>query len=194
MRLPVLTPDAFRPARTRLSPEFLAALGACMASFGDLEDALLKLSWRLMSGGRETFRAQEAAEAQKLSDRFRKASLGTLGTRIAMFREAIFERWGAEQPEMATLLTDLDRVHRLRNMLAHSSWRVTGDEGCYAAIFIDRDRQAVEHCLSAADLRSECQGVETLLLRLFEALAARDPALLDPQDHEALPGRTNPRA
>lgn len=192
MRLPVLNPADFRPARARLDADFRRALGGCIASFGDLEDALLKLSWRLQSGGRDVFSEIDAVEAEKLTAKFRKAVPGTLGARIALLRESLLARWGAEQPELADLLDELDRALRLRNMLAHTSWRVTGRKGVYRAVFIDRDRVRYDREYSAAELDEACGEIGELLMRLFRDLWERDPDLLDPGDHEALPGATFP--
>ena len=123
---------------SRHSPEFWEALGRTVATYGFLEEVLLKALFAFT--GTRSYSGEEEAEAAlpewvKLLE---KALPETLGFLISAYDKAVRDHGGARVENYAELISDLRGAAVIRNVLCHGSWRLPDDQGRSVPFFFNR--------------------------------------------------------
>ncbi|MFW0777883.1 MAG: hypothetical protein ACN2B6_09225 [Rickettsiales bacterium] len=125
------------------SKEFLEHLGRTVATFGFLEEALVKAI--LSFEGNKTVAVDESEERieellNALEAKLKKAITDTLNPLINAYHESMQPYCGDNEKisndYLNMLIKDLKAAADYRNLLCHASWRTPNKEGLSQAFFI----------------------------------------------------------
>lgn len=141
----------------RHKAEFWEALGRAVATFGFLEEVLLKAIFALTAtthvemGNAETAYAEWAKKLKRsLSEPLRKL--------IDTFGKAVRENQDSTLENLDDLLADLRQVASIRNVICHGSWPPPDASGACIPFYVNRNGEKFETPVDTAYL-NQLRGV-----------------------------------
>ena len=125
------------------APTFWEALGRAVATFGFLEEVLLKAIFAITAttpyeeGSIETaYHAWVATLTRSMSD--------PLGNLIDTYGKAVRNHPGSVTDNFGTLLDDLRKVSKIRNAICHGSWRAPDSEGLSVLFYVNKQGEVFD--------------------------------------------------
>lgn len=125
------------------APAFWEALGRAVATFGFLEEVLLKAIFALTLT--TTYREREVAEAYAAwVPKMARSLSDPLGSLIDTYGKAVRDHTGARLEGVGELLTDLRQSSDIRNAICHGSWHAPDDMGRSVPFYVNRRGEVFE--------------------------------------------------
>lgn len=131
-------PDNF-PTHLHL-PEFWQSLGRAVATFGFLEEVLTKAIF-VFSGTRPYEECDIEKAYMEWLPMLEKSLSDQLGGLIETYGKTVREHPDSNVDYISTLLDDLRKASRIRNVLCHGSWRPPNDAGESLPFFVNRQNE-----------------------------------------------------
>jgi hypothetical protein len=132
-------------------PEFWEALGRAVATFGFLEEVLLKAIFAITATTRIPEAEAEKAYAEWIKKLERSLS-DPLGNLIDKFGKAVRENQDSTLQNLDDLLEDLRNVASIRNAICHGSWPPPDANGACVPFYVNRKGEKFETSVDIAYL------------------------------------------
>lgn len=149
--------------------QFWEALGRTVATFGLLEEALLKAVF--------AFTAQRECDPENIEEEFaawvrelQKAMTDPLGGLIPRYRKAAKEYPEEMLEGFDDLLADLDSAKDLRNVLCHGSWRAPDEAGKSIPFFVNKKGEKFEELVDKDYLNTVQAHVVELICEVVNSV------------------------
>ncbi len=142
----------------RHSPAFWEALGRAVASFGFLEETLARAIFGF-TGTRKIPEKDAEAEFEKWLATLKRTLSDSLGPLIDTYGKAVRGHQDANIPNFDTLLADLRKATKLRNVICHGSWRPPDANGFSTTFYVDKKEGVFTSPVDIAYLQQIQTGV-----------------------------------
>lgn len=149
--------------------EFWEWLGRAVATYGFLEDVLLRAVF-VFTGSRIVPEDQIEEELKKWSKMMRYAVGDTLGTLIKRYSVALQEHPETEFENYEVLVLKLHSAATLRNILCHSSWGPPDANGASMPFFMNRNMESVATKMDHKFFRDVHVHVKELAISVIETV------------------------
>jgi hypothetical protein len=181
--------------------EFWEAFGRTVATFGFLEEVLVKAI--LVFGGTQHVPDDKVdEEIENLLKTLEKALSATLGGLIDAYDKVARAHNNAALPGFDKLLEDLRQVCPVRNALCHGSWRDPDDQGRSIPFFVDRKNRIFQDPIDvgylqmvqrhAAELACDVVSTVTQMGRQFPGSGGPGIPIVRPQHENAQEAQLDP--
>jgi len=120
--------------------EFWECLGRTVATFGFLEEVLLKAIFAFTAT--TEYSENEIEEAySKWVPKLEKSISDQLGALIDTYGKSVRDNSSATTENLDDLLNDLRAASKIRNVLCHGSWRMPNSNGESIPFFVNRQKE-----------------------------------------------------
>ncbi len=132
-------------------PEFWEALGRAVATFGFLEEVLLKaiFAHTLTTPYKES---EVEAAYEAWVPKITRSLSDPLGSLIDTYGKALREHPNANVVGFNTLLVDLRKACKVRNAICHGSWRTPDSDGLSVPFYVNRQGEVFDTRVGVAFL------------------------------------------
>lgn len=142
--------------------EFWESLGRTVATFGFLEEVLVKAIFAFTATTEYSEDKIEEAYS-KWVPKIEKSLSDQLGALIDTYGKSIRDNSNATIENLDGLLNDLRAASRIRNVLCHGSWRLPDSNGASIPFFVNRQKEVFETPIDVPFLnRVQKQTVELI--------------------------------
>lgn len=132
-------------------PEFWEALGRAVATFGFLEEVLLKAIFATTATTPYDEGEIEAAYKAWVPTLTRSLS-DPLGNLIATYGKAVRSNTNLKIENFSVLLDDLRKASKIRNAICHGSWRTPNSEGLSIPFYVNKQGEVFDISIGVAFL------------------------------------------
>ncbi|MCI0917471.1 hypothetical protein JNA64_09875 [Pseudomonas stutzeri] len=132
-------------------PEFWEALGRAVATFGFLEEVLLKAIFATTATTPYDEGEIEAAYKAWVPTLTRSLS-DPLGNLIATYGKAVRSNTNLKIENFSVLLDDLRKASKMRNAICHGSWRTPNLEGLSIPFYVNKQGEVFDISIGVAFL------------------------------------------
>ncbi|NVK20998.1 MAG: hypothetical protein HWD86_00630 [Kangiellaceae bacterium] len=123
--------------------EFWESLGRTVATFGFLEEVLLKAIFAFTAT--TEYSEDEIEEAySKWVPKLERSLSDQLGSLIDTYGKSVRDNLSATIENLDVLLNDLRAASKIRNVLCHGSWRMPDSNGKSVPFFVNRQKEIFE--------------------------------------------------
>lgn len=150
-------------------PAFWEMLGRAVATFGYLEEVLLRAIFALTATNHHEESEIELAYATWVPKMTRLLS-DPLGSLIETYGKAVREHSSARIEGLDDLLTDLRRACKTRNAICHGSWRPPDDEGGSVPFYVNRQGEIFETPVDRAFLEQLRKAATDLACSVIDTI------------------------
>ena len=151
------------------SAQFWEQVGRTVASFGFLEDVLLRAIVAL-TYTREVSDDELEVETAEAANRLKKAVSDTLWPLIDEYVRLSKAHQAYPFSNLSDLEADLRSATKLRNVIAHGSWRVPDEQGRSVPHFVNRQGEAFETPVDIAFLQDLQQHTAELAAAVVNSI------------------------
>jgi len=123
--------------------EFWESLGRTVATFGFLEEVLLKAIFAF-TATTEYSEAEIEEAYSKWVPKLERSLSGQLGSLIDTYGKSVRDNSSATIENLDVLLSDLRAASKIRNVLCHGSWRMPDSNGESVPFFVNRQKEIFE--------------------------------------------------
>lgn len=152
-----------------LSDEFLAALGRTVATFGFLEETLVRATYSLTGTVPAPNENVEHALRSWLG-KLERALKDSLGGLITVYGSAYRAHPRAASVGFEDLVRDLRSAADIRNVLCHGSWPPPNAQGAAVPFFVNRDLLVFDTPVDAAFLNQTQKHVSELICDVIDSV------------------------
>ena len=131
--------------------EFWEGLGRTVATFGFLEEALLKAIFAF-TATTEYSKTEIEEEYSKWVPKIERSMSDQLGALIDTYGKSVRDNSSATIKNLDDLLNDLRAASKIRNVLCHGSWRMPDSNGASIPFFVNRQKEVFETPIDIAFL------------------------------------------
>ncbi len=132
-------------------PEFWESLGRTVATFGFLEETLLKAIFAF-TATTEHSEAEIEEAYLKWVPKIERSMSDQLGALIDTYGKSVRNNSSATIENLDDLLNDLREASKIRNVLCHGSWRMPDSNGASIPFFVNRQKEVFETPIDVAFL------------------------------------------
>lgn len=150
-------------------PEFWEALGRAVATFGFLEEVLLRAIFAhtvTTPYEEEDLEAAYAAWVPKIT----RSVSDPLGNLIDTYGKAVREHPSAKVDGFGALLKDLREACKIRNAICHGSWRAPDAEGRSVPFYINRQGEIFDTPIGVPFLEQLRKGATDLACSVIDTV------------------------
>lgn len=151
------------------SSEFWSSLGKAVATFGFLEQVLLKAIFAL-TGTRSYSEELLVAEYSKWQKKLEKALSDQLGGLIKTFEQAVREHPDCIVDGFDCLVDDLQKASRIRNVICHGSWDAPDESGASLPFFVNRQMDKFETRIDCSFLDKVQLSTKGLICKVINSV------------------------
>ena len=159
---------AFYPTHAH-EPMFWEALGRAVATFGFLEEVLLKAIFAITA---TTFYEEDKIESayETWVMTLERSLSDPLGNLIDTYGKAVRNNTNSKIENFDDLLEDLRKVSKIRNAICHGSWRPPDSEGLSIPFYVNKQKDIFDTAigitfleqLRKATIDLACSVIETV--------------------------------
>ena len=165
-------------------PEFWQSLGRAVATFGFLEEVLTKAIFAF-TGTRPYQECDIEIAYKKWLPMLDKSLSDQLGGLIDTYGKAVREHPDFNVDNITTLLDDLRKASRVRNVLCHGSWRLPNDAGKSLPFFVNRQNEIFDTEIDCSYLDQvqehaaclACAVIDTVTIMGFQFPGSNGPGV-----------------
>jgi uncharacterized protein (DUF2132 family) len=126
-----------------LDPYFWECLGRTVASFGFLEEVLLKAIFAFTATTK--YKEEDIEDAySKWIPKLERSLSDQLGGLINTYGKAVRDNSDSTIENLDDLIFDLEAASKMRNVLCHSSWRYPDKNEASTPFFVSRQKEVFE--------------------------------------------------
>ncbi len=145
----------------RHDPKFWESLGRTVATFGFLEEILLKAIFALEATSIYD-ESEIDAEIKKFQRKVEKSLSDPLGDLIDSYEKSVRERQETTVENLKKIVEGLRRVPEIRNVLCHGSWNIPNCDGGSVPFFVNRKGMKFETAVDISFLEQTQKEVAML--------------------------------
>ncbi len=149
--------------------EFWEALGRAVATFGFLEETLGKAIFALTATREYSPEEMDDAFAKWLPT-LERALYDPLGGLVDSYGAALRRHEGLTTANPDDLIDDLKEVSKLRNVLAHGSWRASDKDGKSIPFFVNKKLEVFTQPIDVAYLKQVQQHTTELIAAVMNTV------------------------
>ncbi len=150
-------------------PKFWEALGRAVATFGFLEDTIVRAIFALTATTEYDQNSIETA-IENWPKVLERCLHDTLGALITSFEKAVRDNQKTENVDLPELVSDLREAAALRNILCHGLWNPPDSKGFSIPRFIDRKSQVNTTPIDIAFLSQTQRAVTELVCDVMNSV------------------------
>lgn len=131
--------------------EFWECLGRTVATFGFLEEVLVKAIFAF-TATMEYSEAEIEEAYSKWVPKLERSLSDQLGALIDTYGKSVRDNSNATIENLDDLINDLRAASKIRNVLCHGSWRMPDSNGASIPFFVNRQKEVFETSIDVAFL------------------------------------------
>lgn len=150
-------------------PEFWEALGRTVATFGFLEEVLLKAIFAFTATTEYSETEIEEAFSKWIS-KIERSMSDQLGTLIDTYGKSVRDNSNATIENLDDLLNALRAASKIRNVLCHGSWHMPDSSGASIPFYVNRQKEVFETPIDIAFLKQVQKHVLELACAVIDTV------------------------
>lgn len=149
--------------------EFWESLGKAVATFGFLEEVLVKAIFAF-TATTEYSEAEIGEAYSKWVIKLERSLSDQLGRLIETYEKSVRNNSRATIENLDDLLNDLRAASKIRNVLCHGSWRMPDSNGGSVPFFVNRQKEVFKTSIDVAFLNQVQQHVKELICAVINTV------------------------
>lgn len=151
------------------SPDFWEQLGRTIATFGFLEEVIVKAIFAF-TGTRQYSPEEIESAYQAWLTQLERALTDQLWNLAESFGKAARDNPATTTENIDDLIEDLKKATVIRNVLCHGSWRLPDENGASVPLFINRNKEKFDTPIDLAYLKQVQVHVVDLICSVIDTV------------------------